>query len=441
VADIRAHAGSIERITKYNGVVGKIRSLWSRFSARGGHNPYKPGSVGFHAFEEVRKINEIIELRRSAWNLHDLDPRILGEEIEFLEGRRSFFEEVLRSGEETGTLSESASKEFGSPDTGIVTSMALSHGYELPDGRQGAARDWYYYRHNADRPTEFELVRKPEAPAEAPALRAKVVDGKFAGFEMGETPKESKSYDQSWSPKRVATDMLTEGALVPYVAMLEKMKIKAGSRESVMKRIEQLVEERQTKNPKQPYKADQLRGKVKEDFKDEVTTHLKGASYERMQELINPLDNGDRGHLAEQWYRLNYAPDAKSQVQVGKVATDKGTPRTIDLLDGKVMIEIKDVQGSIDHDQFEAYLGLLTTGEFGPKEGPTKVSALKYVFIDPAGALANLGWIRDNAKGVRGITIEFFDYNGEKQTTTPSKIDKAIEMLQGQRAKIAKKPQ
>ncbi|MBP8808848.1 MAG: hypothetical protein KBI14_19750, partial [Kofleriaceae bacterium] len=100
----------------------------------------------------------------------------------------------------------------------------------------------------------------------------------------------------------------------------------------------------------------------------------------------------DRGNLAEAWYHGRFASDADRHVAVNVPRTGgenagKTERRVVDMVQGETAVEVKDIAGKIDANQFEAYLDLLKIQEEGGDVGITK---LKYVFTKPEGAVANL---------------------------------------------------
>jgi hypothetical protein len=184
IDDVLIHRGTIDRITEYNGVLGKLRGLRDRFLNGADPQAFKPGSRGWVSVEELRKLDALIEHRRSGWNPKIVDPQILANEIAFLEGRQAFHEEVLRSVEEAGAAGPG---HIDSPDYRKVTNEALARGYQLPGKEQGVEPDWYYYRDKRGMPGEYELALRPDAPAGARELQAIVQDGRFIAIDQAQS--------------------------------------------------------------------------------------------------------------------------------------------------------------------------------------------------------------------------------------------------------------
>lgn len=88
IKDVLAHRTTLAHVTKYNTVVAKLRALWEDLLVEtSGVNSFPRGSGGWAAFEELRKLDELIELRRARWDPNILDAQILRDEIAFLGGR------------------------------------------------------------------------------------------------------------------------------------------------------------------------------------------------------------------------------------------------------------------------------------------------------------------------------------------------------------------
>lgn len=193
VDEILAHRHTVRRITRYNGLVGKLRSLWDELviGADGTHNPFAKATRGWESFEEMRKLEELIALRRARWNPRTLDVQTLDDEIAFLEGRLAYHKEIVRAGGETRALKGVG--HIDTPDIGKVTEEAVAKGYKLPGPEEGANPDWYYYRGKRNVPGEYELALKPSAPAEAKSFRAVTKDGRFEKLERSDVRRPSVS--------------------------------------------------------------------------------------------------------------------------------------------------------------------------------------------------------------------------------------------------------
>jgi len=119
VDDILAHGDVIGRATRYNGALGKLRSLWDRLIAliKRTPQPLKPGSAVWRSYQELRKLDDLIALRQSARMGHGVvSPEILDREIEFLEGYRAHHEAIVANAERVGTFGEPTAGHIDSPD-------------------------------------------------------------------------------------------------------------------------------------------------------------------------------------------------------------------------------------------------------------------------------------------------------------------------------------
>ncbi len=148
--------------------------------------------------------------------------------------------------------------------------------------------------------------------------------------------------------------------------------------------------------------------------------------------MVDALGPGDRGNLMEVWYQARYAAGSKAHQkhEVTRTSGDnegKVETRVADLVVGREAREIKDVTGTIDKDQFEAYVDTLkqrTKSEGAPFD------KLRYVFTKPEGAMANLEYLATAFEkfGLDGkLTIEVFDKSGRRHTANSN--EQATELL------------
>lgn len=443
--DVLIHKRTIDDIERYNGVVGKLRELAERFKAflRGETPDFAPGSQAWVTQQELGKLDLLLAARHAEFGTGRVDVHTLSEEITFLEGRRQYHEQVVTALRDEFLI--------GGPDTGKVTKQAQAAGYKLPgedpsvalpDGTGDVKPDWYYYRHVKNNPSEFELViNRKVAPPSAPALRARLVGGKFAGFEMT-AKQEAAQIPSDWSREQVVEHMRAHHGLEEFGTMLEIEGL--ASRAVLDAVIGKVHRSMQAKGKGVP--TDALRHLVKDHFRPRIRERLLDPtlndqqSWKRMREMLEPLTSSDRGNLAEEWYLGRHMPEAERHVGVG--VTRSGGPnagniesRTIDGVDGGTAVEIKDVAGKIDIDQLNAYLDMLEGKLHQNATGstPPSIKQLKYVFTKPEGAIANLQTFADalaNTEYRGRLTIEVFDHDGVRHTiTTPEKATELLAQL------------
>ena len=146
-----------ESLTK---AIGCLRSdsFSAAMAAKGQPAPRFPqGSRAWVTELELTKLQQLIDSRealRASGDSAEVDRATLADEIAFLEGRRQFHEETLRS-------LEDAPDQFAieRPDVGAVTKEALAKGYQLPGPEvdPGARPEYYYYRHKPGNPDEGQV--------------------------------------------------------------------------------------------------------------------------------------------------------------------------------------------------------------------------------------------------------------------------------------------
>ncbi|MGC4153591.1 MAG: DUF4157 domain-containing protein, partial [Propionicimonas sp.] len=169
VRDAQSHLPTLDAIQAYNGAIGKLRGIWqSYFGPRSQHlNPFRKGSRGWEAFEEIRKLDRLID-DRAGWDPRQVDADTIVREIQFLEGRRSYYEDIIRTAIETRVIGDAASVgRIAMEDVTVVTQEAVAAGWRLPREHP----EHYYFRRSSGTPSGYELLMRPTAPAGTPDLR------------------------------------------------------------------------------------------------------------------------------------------------------------------------------------------------------------------------------------------------------------------------------
>jgi hypothetical protein len=431
IDDVLAHRATIARVTKYNGVAGKLRGLWDRFVVETqGVNPFRRGSLGWEAFEEIRKIDELIVMRRARWNPHTLDAHTLEDEIRFLEGRRTHYEEIRRTAEETGAIKGAG--HIDASDVGRVTDEAKAKGYKLPGADQGANPDAYYYRNSKTAPGEYELARKPSAPAGTEPYRAVTKDGRFERLEHGDMPRPQTLITEAWTDEQVIAHLWSDDSFSAFASLLERERL--ATRDEINAAV---IAKRGTRGS---IIDDTVRGNVKDVFRPRLVQRLTDpkldaqASWRQMRRMLDGLDNADRGNLCELWYKARHTTGAEQHVPMKVARTGESAgridDRVIDIVEGNTAIEIKDVAGPIDKEQFRAYADMLEHEiEVAGSEGPIAIRKLRYVFTRPEGARANLAFIADELDKralVGRLSVDVFDSAGTRHRIMTSKEARAM---------------
>ena len=411
VADILAHIPTVRRITEYNGLLAKLRGqYWQRFSAKNGKNPFREGSRGWEAVEEMRKL-DFLMAERGNWDLKKVDLETINREIQFLESRRAYYEDIVRSAVETGVMGD-ATGSIAKDDVHKVTNEALNRKPPWPFPHRNGKPDFenYYYRHKDGSRNEYELVAMPNT--DAPAKRVVEKNGKRVIVEGGDRP-EALLLSTTLTPSKVIDRMWRDADFGPFAELaLKHSKL---TRDKIEEAIRKKYESARGRAKNDVFKWESLRSAVKEVVRAHVEPVIANATHAEMVKLIEPLGDGDRGNLAEHWYKKNHRNGATPHVDVRVKRHDKdGKPvenHNIDLVDGKEAIEIKHVTTKIEQDQYNAYVQLVTKG--------TSYKKLTYVFTEPKGALANIDHFIKELGGPMGdkLTVVVF-INGRKRTIT-----------------------
>jgi Domain of unknown function (DUF4157) len=436
VDDVLAHRAVIERMTEFNGVLGRLRELRNVRLGR----QYEKGTIGWEATNEILKIDELIDARRKQWRSDVVDENELEEEVEFLRERRAHFDEFLRSDKD---LSDFGVGHIDAP--GEVTREAVEGDppYPLPGKEQGANPNNYYYRKSGKDSPKYELARKPNANvSETPPFRVVIVNGKPELQPADKPPEHERvKLDRAMHATDVAKFMRDNTSLGPFADMVESAEI--ATREQIDEEISKAYAARDHRGV---VFADMVRNDVKDLYREHVVRVLAdpslsdAVSHRQLRLLLADVNPSDRGNLVEAWYKRRFAPDATEHVaaeptRVGENNKEYVDDRKIDLVervhedvgDGEVIdylqaTELKDVQGPIDHDQFGAYVAMLQqrTRVMLSENQVGRIERLKYVFTQPEGARSNLAFIADafeNVEALRGrLTVEFFDSAGQRHT-------------------------
>lgn len=445
--DILAHAELIRLIEKYNGLVGKLRKAWDRLHGKADKtfegSRYPHGSRGWVLANEIEKINNHIVSTQLMHADGKVDAAKANAEIQFLAGAESYFRDQLRTlapGEQDPLL------DMSRPDVGESTREAEAAGYKRP-GQPGAMieggaidatkldPDAYYYRRSVSDPSTFELVRKPGI--DAPQLKARVVGGKFISLEMPKETPAQKLFDIA-TGKELETLYAQEGSMAPFKEMIVGSGVASAA---VVDGVAMSFERQLSQRPGAT--VDQWRHAVKEYFRERVIEKLADptldakSSYQQMRKMVDGLGTADRGSLVEAWYRARYAPDAQDRRKYEVTRTEgenkgKIEKRVTDLIVGDEIREIKDIEGTIDPEQFGAYADLMNDDALRDSMG---VKRLVYVFTKTKGAIANLEFLAAQMKSRRlenKLSVEVIDASGTRHEIKTR--EKALAVLDSLRA-------
>jgi hypothetical protein len=261
-------------------------------------------------------------------------------------------------------------------------------------------------------------------------MRAIVENGKFQKLIPGDTPREVELITKAWTAAEVVEHLWNDDSFASFAKLVQNQGV---SRKEINDAVR-----KEFNAVRDAIREDNFRGNVKDVFRPAIEKKLEAASWKQMREMLADLSVGDRGNLAEHWYKVHYNPKAEHHVAVEVKRTDKKkgstTPkedRVIDLLRNEEAIEIKDVSGPIDQDQYFAYVQLMESGQV--VEG-SPVKKLKYVFLNEDGALANLLFFSKQLSkpAMRNkLEVEVF-VKGEKKTVrTAAEATKLFKQLGG----------
>jgi len=105
ISDVLAQRMTLERVARYNQIMGELRQLAVRFAAWFDPRPaakFPPDSRGQRTQDDLTQLGSFQTQRHPRLGLGKVDPRMLRDEIEFLSDRCAYHEEVLRSLDDYG---------------------------------------------------------------------------------------------------------------------------------------------------------------------------------------------------------------------------------------------------------------------------------------------------------------------------------------------------
>jgi hypothetical protein len=416
--------------------------MWDQLVAMAGGkikiNPFPANTRAYNSFEEVEKLQGLIEQRRALLLGDKIDPRILDEEIAFLSGEVAHHQDVVRGARETLELSPSGVF-VERPKIGQRTEEAKNLKYPMPPQHP----EHYYYRLSDTRPDVYELAIKPTAPKDLnlPSYHAEVVLENGVIRPTGELLKGSPG-----RIKRAFSAFDADAEVIAHVRKMEGFDNFASSLISNGLYTEDEIAAVIVKLRKDGVTDEYLRREAKEIFREKrLLPYLKDPSinnlesFRRMEKLLGPMGVSDRGNLAELWYQSRFAKKSEHHVATAVTrTTDDGLEtvledRVIDFFDGRIATEVKSGAAAIDHDQFAAYLDMVQQ-KLPVGKHAKEVTGVKYVFTDTAGAIENLPWI---AKQVRNkkldhVAVEAFDPAGRRYVlSTADEMDKFVAKFGG----------
>lgn len=216
-ADVAAHAGVVQLLRRYDGVIGRFRQLWDRFREVFGVTTGAPpsslerGSAAWESFHELGKHRELIAGRTSRLGstVTAAEEGALRADVEFFESEYAHHARVVQQ----------ASTEAGSgfiASAGRRSREALAAGYKLPGLENVAPTEItdemlqtcdYYYR-AGDAAGQFVLVKK--AGRNAPSLRG-LADGTFTAGDLTRAERAAELLSSWTQSSREAFEELADG--------------------------------------------------------------------------------------------------------------------------------------------------------------------------------------------------------------------------------------
>jgi hypothetical protein len=448
VGDVLAHAETVARVKRYDGIVGKVRETWDALAEAVGAaprmNPHTPFTAAHEAFEEVRKYEAMLrrrigdlaaELGRGGDDAAKAAARI-EDEILVMEGELAHYREVLDEVKHTGDLG-AARGLIEAKDVGKVTDEAIAAGYPaLPS-------DDYFYRRWPGRGPEgqeFQVVRKNTA-VDAFQPRKDPATGKWVLGESEEVSRVPKSFAAAMTDDEVVQAMLVESksakaivdALINKVGAVDSdVYARAATAVKKVRTPRGMVTDDVADGVRRVTDEDNLRHALKAEFKEDFFTAASRevtpeAQMKRFRDLTEDLNPADSGNMMED-FLARRDPGSVRHVEVdqGKLAGQKppvtiAQDRQIDRVrpDGTA-IECKSGAGALSDrelKQLDDYRTMQAGAIVDVNGTPTTVKQVLYEFTDPAGVVANLDTIANRMLD-KGIHVKVYNASGQDRTLT-----------------------
>ncbi|MDC0711904.1 annexin [Stigmatella sp. ncwal1] len=438
--DVQAHMATAKHLQGYEGPIGQVRKLRDRLNqALTGKPGY--GTQGFESQLEVKKLKEMIHTLETQEAHIASSVQRLGEKANL---SPVDLESIQR---EIGDLrkqldAHSAQVDSLAPPRGFVAAQDVSKS----DAAAKAAGmppppDGYFYRLKNDK---FEVVRHGDLEKDKllfdPETREFVrddgvrIEPKFAA---GTTPTEAFRQLGADKPdsdfgKWIAT-MEREG-LANRDTLVQQLRADPGGlnfstvRHELKEKYAQALLDRAT-DPKRLETMSAFQ-EVFAKTKDRQQA-LNAASHTEMLRLSEGLGASDKGSLGERWYVKTFDNGGfRTHVSITQAAAKEAgisleSGRVLDVLDGKVIRELKNVTtplGLREKTQIQD-LVVLAKSKFSVGEKP--INSVTEVMLAPKGVKANAKWMHDmlNPENRLPLQFEIFNEKGVSKLITPENRD------------------
>jgi hypothetical protein len=425
-ADIRAHVATARAMLRYKGLSGKVWLLLHDLGKLVGSKAPEPGSRVWEAQLELKKLPPII--LEKARQLQDAPPELRDQLIADINAFESQVAEHAKTVQQPGSEPGKGYVAAETPARGAAEAQRLGY----PPAEPG-----YYWRLRYGKPEYVAKANK--SPMQYNEKTKTFEPAKKAPPELpfpAETTKDQAydllgGYDRDTDFGTYCHVLVDVMGLATHQGLIELMQA-PGKRvpRTVRGNLKDLLGGRI-----QAYLRDRVRLEGSEAYKAALAATgspdraLKAASHGEMVRITRLLDSQDRGAVAERWYRETHAPDATPQVGVTKDKFPQLTEarRSIDMMEGKKLRELKNVSGGLDKGdraQIQDLIGLIGA-EVPLRTGETrKVESLEVSFLDPLGVKANERFMRTTLTDNAGLKIgfEIFNIRGESRVITKDNI-------------------
>lgn len=191
-----------------------------------------------------------------------------------------------------------------------------------------------------------------------------------------------------------------------------------------------------------------VRENLKAQYTDKLVKTLTDipdlkASHKAMLEVTGKMGSGDRGSIAEQWYKAKYESGATAHVEFKKSdktpvdpakPTQGQTPRDLpltkdrvpDLVNGDQLKDVKHVKSALDagdQAQIKEYVDVLVGHKITIDGTPYELKKATVVFTEPVGGGKNADYIATKVSDK--LEFEIFNKSGERRTVNEASLERA----------------
>ncbi|MFT5585297.1 MAG: hypothetical protein ACI9VR_002885 [Cognaticolwellia sp.] len=403
-ADLVAHLDTLQSMQRTSAMSASLRRILGEELADDLVPP--PGSAGYEARQELRKIQQMLDERQAMLEGELLPPSTrqeIADEMERFEAHIEHYRQrvnLLDDGAGVVAVPEGLPADYPDPPDG----------YYYQGTRNGG---WMVVRRDTSSSDALRLVRADDGSWSFVPVAAQPSPSFPPGTTRAQayeqlTAEHSRSSFKQWAEMVESQGIATRDELI---AAMPDISASAGIAE------------------------DTLRHHVKAHFRDAILDRMAGSieepldlatAHRRLLEMTDGLNSSDKGNLTESWYtRIRERTDGvelEAHPRLAAEITPSGRARSPDFLetiDGDTaLVEIKSTKSGLSNDdvvQIEDSLKLIEQERCAVTGLDEPVEEMRLVFTDVRGARGSRDQLEDWFANYDGFEVEVF-VGGEFKT-------------------------